>query len=145
MIRFMLKVMVSNGPAQLGRAGDFSWVPEGELVARYGVVCDDERPDGGGCGCGRSFSGLTTFKGTTTAVLVARDVTAAEWIACVESAMREAGWLRGISGSDVSDLLDWITDRDLHALQGLPVGTLLGRRAWKQPDGDTFDEIVVRR
>jgi hypothetical protein len=58
----MINVLVSTTVTQGAAPGDFCWLPEGELVARYGVVCASERPDGSGCGCGRAFAGLITHK-----------------------------------------------------------------------------------
>jgi hypothetical protein len=142
---FVLKVLVSTLDTQGDRPGDFTWVPEGELVARYGIVCDDERADGGGCGCGRAFSGLTTHKATTSAKVVERDMTEADWRAVVYQTLHETGWAKHSPPDEVAEIIDDIVRHDLRAVEDLPAGTVVGRRAWNDDHGDTFDEMVLRR
>lgn len=140
-----MKILVSTAETQNDRPRDFTWVPEGELVARYGIVCDSERPDGGGCGCGRSFAGLTTHKGTTSAMVVERDMTETEWRAAVYSTLRDTGWAELFSPDELADAIDEMVHQDLHAVKDLPPGTVVGRCAWNDEDGEALDELVLRR
>lgn len=72
-----MKLLVSTTSTQGQRANDFCFVPEGELVHWFGLVCGKDTdgqtgvpdPDGP-CGCGRSFVGLESQKGTTTARVI---------------------------------------------------------------------------
>jgi hypothetical protein len=74
----MLKVFVATSRTQGDSPSDFSFVPDDELVGRYSMVCNSERPDGSGCGCGQAFAGFLTHAGTTTAMVMERDMTDAE-------------------------------------------------------------------
>jgi len=87
----MLKVFVSTTTTQGAVTGDFCFVPAGELVGRYSVVCDGERPDGSGCGCGRAFGGFDTHMGTTTAMVVQRDMTELDWRAELYKTLCDTG------------------------------------------------------
>lgn len=74
-----MKVLVATRLTQGTRDNDFFWCNEGELV-RLGGECDSDRgnPDGG-CGCVRSFGGVDSNKGTTTALVEERDLTMSEY------------------------------------------------------------------
>lgn len=64
-------------PNQPGtRPGDFTWTVPGELVIPALTVCERDRldPDDGACGCGRSFVGLSSEKGTSTALVADVDI-----------------------------------------------------------------------
>jgi len=138
-------VLVATSQTQGDVAGDFSWVPDGELVARYGIVCADERPDGGGCGCGRAYAGLTTHRATTSALVSERDMTETDWRAAVHTTLYDTGWAVHMASTELADLIDAMAARDLHALGELAVGTVVGRRAWNDDSGEVVDDIVVRR
>jgi hypothetical protein len=72
--RGTMKLLTATTSTQGQRDSDFDWCIEGEVVTPLRVICDSDREEGpdGGCGCGRSFSGLSSHKGTTTAVV--RDI-----------------------------------------------------------------------
>jgi hypothetical protein len=62
-----MKILTATAAGQGARDNDFDWTIEGELVW-IGLVCaTDRRNPDGGCGCGRSFSGLSSHRATTTA------------------------------------------------------------------------------
>jgi hypothetical protein len=64
-----MKLLTATAYGQGMRDNDFDWTVEGELVW-LGFVCDDDLNDpDGGCGCGRGFSGLSSMKATTTALV----------------------------------------------------------------------------
>jgi hypothetical protein len=64
-----MKILTATAAGQGMRTNDFTWTVEGEMVW-VGLVCrtDQEDPDGG-CGCGRSFEGLSSHRATTTAMV----------------------------------------------------------------------------
>jgi len=66
-----MRILTATSRTQGQRASDFHWCIEGEVVTPVRVICDRDRelgPDGG-CGCGRSFAGLSSHKATTTAIV----------------------------------------------------------------------------
>lgn len=140
----MIKVLVSTSVSQDERQGDFCFVPEGELVARYGFVCDSERPDGSGCGCGRSFSGLRTHRATTTAMVVEMDMTLEEWRSALYETLVDTGWAGVMDDDDVADLIDEVTELDLDEIQDLPTGQVLGRLAYNDERRITRDTLLLR-
>lgn len=140
----MINVLVSTTETQGAAPGDFCWVPEGELVARYGVVCASERPDGSGCGCGRAFGGLTTHKSTTSAMVVPVNMTEAQWRAALHQTLVDTGWATWMAAGEVAALIDELVAVDLHSVAQLPAGTILGRLAYNEPDGTTQDMFVDR-
>jgi hypothetical protein len=119
------------------------------MVARYSLVCDSERADGSGCGCGRAFGGLVTHKSTTTAMVVERDMTEDEWRQALYDVLDSTGWAAMFDDPlDLADLIDDIVADDLHAIADLPAGTVLGRRAYNTGRGDnttTIDSLLLRR
>ncbi len=140
----MIKVLVSTTVSQDERLGDFCFVPEGELVARYGFVCDSERPDGSGCGCGRAFGGFRTHRSTTTAMVVEVDMTREEWRAALYETLVDTGWAGAMDDDDVADFIDEVTEMDLDEIQGLPTGQVLGRLAYNDQRRITRDTLLVR-
>jgi len=144
MLVHMTKVLVSTTVSQGQAPGDFCWVPDGELVARYGMVCDSERPDGTGCGCGRAFSGLTTHNGTTTAMVVESTMTEDQWRAALHQTLVDTGWAEHMPADDLAEVIDWLAAHDLRAAAALPVGTVLGRLAYNDLTGNTFDTLLLR-
>ncbi|KDA44280.1 hypothetical protein [Frankia sp. BMG5.23] len=67
-----MKILTATAATQGQRDNDFNHCAEGELVW-LGLVCAIDRADpDGGCGCGRSFTGLSSRLATTTAMV--RDI-----------------------------------------------------------------------
>ncbi|GAA3751510.1 DUF7715 family protein [Micromonospora maritima] len=124
-----MKVLVATRRGQGERPGDFTWVPEGELVFP-GFVCDTDRlnPEGG-CGCGRALAGVESAKATTTAEVVERDLTFEQLQEIIANALLRQGW-----GRD-DELAESIADDIEGACEDLPVGTVVGRR---------LDELFAR-
>ncbi len=61
-----MRILVATNETQGKRKNDFCWTQEGELVI-MAFECDTDKNNvDGTCGCGRSMSGLTTAKATTT-------------------------------------------------------------------------------
>jgi hypothetical protein len=64
-----MRLLTATRVGQGERDGDFFHAVEGELVV-LGEVCATDRNDPlGGCGCGRAFSGLSSQRATTTALV----------------------------------------------------------------------------
>lgn len=102
----MLKALISTERTQGEQPEDFHWVPAGELVARYGLVCAGERPDGSGCGCGRAFGGFRTHRSTTTAEVVELDMTEVEWRRELFDTLEATGWAGAMEPGDLAGLVD---------------------------------------
>src|ERR1700674_5071922 len=69
-----VKVLVSTKQTQGQRKNDFNFVPEDELVAPSVIgSCGDAKADDS-CGCARSLIGIDSFKATTTAEVVEREL-----------------------------------------------------------------------
>lgn len=63
-----MKILTATVQTQGEHPGDFDWCHEGELVKPPEVICNRDANDpNGGCGCGRSWSGLHSRRATTTA------------------------------------------------------------------------------
>lgn len=140
----MINVLVSTTVTQGAAPGDFCWVPEGELVARYGMVCASERPDGSGCGCGRAFAGFTTHKSTTTAMVARVDLTEAAWRAALHQTLVDTGWARWSTAGEVAEWIDELVAIDLRSAAQMAPGTILGRLAYNEPDGTIQDMFLDR-
>jgi hypothetical protein len=140
---FMLKVFVSTRSTQGDQPGDFCYAPTNELVGRYSMVCDSERSDGSGCGCGRSFSGFVTDKGTTTAMVVERDLTELAWRSQLFEALHSTGWADAMDADDLAEFIDDLVEHDFRAAAELTVGMVIGRRAWNDARG-TVDQLTFR-
>jgi hypothetical protein len=139
----MLKVLVSTLSTQGDLPGDFCFVPADELVGRYSLVCDREKANGSGCGCGQAFGGFLTHKGTTTAMVAARDITELEWRAQLFQTLSDTGWAAAMTATDLAQLVDALVETDLGAADRLPIGVVIGRRAWNDARG-TVDNLTYR-
>jgi hypothetical protein len=124
-----MKVLVATGRTQGDRKGDFHWCVDGELV-RIGLVCasDEGDPDGGRCGCGRSFDGLNSHRATTTAMVrELRGFSQADYREAIRSSLEQQGW-PDEGAAEEADLL-------LELAAFWPSGTVVERR---------LDDVRVR-
>lgn len=66
-----MKLLTATSQTQGQRDSDFTFCIEGELVTPERIICDRDKEEGpdAGCGCGRSFVGLNSGAGTTTAMV----------------------------------------------------------------------------
>jgi hypothetical protein len=125
----LMQLLTATREGQGERAGDFSFTVEGELVL-VGFVCatDQADPDGG-CGCGRAFSGLSSRKATTTAVVRDLDLDEADVQSAVESYFMSTGLGPDTLGaSDFADLVEETVFETLAFAQPWTPGTVLRRR-----------------
>lgn len=90
-----MKLLRATRETQGRRKSDFHWTDEGELL-RPGMVCDRDVREGpdGGCGCGRSLSGVKTAKSTTTFVVSEELITREEALAIFVGSIDDAGYGR---------------------------------------------------
>ena len=66
-----MKLLTATRERQGEQDGDRFFATEGELVLLGFVCATDEADPDGGCGCGRAFSGMSSLKATTTALVSA--------------------------------------------------------------------------
>lgn len=104
----------------------FSWTTDGELVM-MGFICDRDLADPDmGCGCGRSFAGLDSHKGTTRAVVQETSVSDLSALrAVVVDSLSKGGW-------DTADE-EWVAEVCAEMVEIgelFPEGTVLGRRLY---------------
>ena len=120
-----MKLLTATSRTQGQRDNDFTFCIEGELVIVAMVVCeaDQEDPDGG-CGCGRSFGGLNSGKGTTTAVVSDLDFTRDDAALAVRSALEQSNFISLMDPEDVHDL----DAETLELPDGFDVGTNVEQR-----------------
>lgn len=113
----MIRTIVATKRGQGARPDDFSWVDEDELVI-FPLECDRDRGRAdGGCGCARSFAGLTSRCSTTTAKVADLDMSRDQYIDAILASMTGAGWTtytRADAEADAEELLgmfsDWTVD-----------------------------------
>ena len=128
-----MRVLVATSATQGTRATDFAFCVEGELIWLHPICSAAEKNPYGSCGCGRSFSGLSSTRHTTTAVV--RDVpglTRPEYLAASMAGLELMGWCPDCSDLPVADFVDWL----LAVAGDLPEGTVVEREAF---------EVNVRR
>ena len=133
-----MKLLTATLTGQGKRSGDFCHAVEGELVL-LGLVCADDEtdPDGAGaCGCGRAFSGMSSMRATTTALVRDLDVSVADVKLAVEGYYVSYGVGPAvIGGAAFADLVAETVVSMEDAAAWLPVGAVVGRR---------LDELIWR-
>jgi len=123
-----MKLLTATRERQGERDGDFCHAIEGELVL-LGFVCatDEAEPDGG-CGCGRAFSGMSSMRATTTAVVRDLDVSLDDVRLAVEGYYVSAGTGPDVIGGAEFEEVVSATLEDLAEIAHVPVGAVVGRR-----------------
>ena len=124
-----MKLLTATRERQGERDGDFCFAVEGELVL-LGFVCarDQADPDGG-CGCGRAFSGMSSIRATTTALVRDLDITYADLRMAVEAHLVAAGMGPDLLGAaEFTDLLEEMVEDTVHFARFWPAGAVVGRR-----------------
>jgi len=123
-----MKLLTATRERQGERDGDFCDAIEGELVL-LGIVCatDEADPDGG-CGCGRAFSGMSSMRATTTAVVRDLDVSLDDVRLAVEGYYVSAGTGPDVIGGAEFEEVVSATLEDLAEIAHVPVGAVVGRR-----------------
>ena len=131
-----MKLLTATRTGQGERPGDFSYAVEGELVI-LGLVCATDRnnPDGG-CGCGRAFSGLSSKKATTTALVRDLDLSVDDVRLAVGGYYAAGGMGPDELGDkDFADLVAETVDEIVELAPLLPAEAVVGRR---------LNDLIVR-
>lgn len=117
-----MHVLVSPEPSSVdsrlagrGHVGvKFCWTFPGELVIPA-VPCDNPS-----CGCGESFTGQVSRKGTSVAIVAEEDVS----LDVLRDRIRESASIAGWDG-DAGEAFVPLLDQSLEVVAGLEVGTLV--------------------
>jgi hypothetical protein len=130
-----MKLLRATTQSQTTAPGDFTFVPDGELVF-LGSVCDTDLIKGnagpGSCGCARSFTGLLSQKGTTSALIVDDPMTLPDLAQAIHQHLIAGGWG---SVPELKQMAHDLADEVVEVCTPLASGTIVGR---------TFDDLVVR-
>ncbi len=124
-----MKLLTATRERQGERDGDFCYAVDGELVL-LGLVCaDDEANPDGGCGCGRAFSGMSSMRATTTALVRDLDVSLDDVTMAVEGYYVSSGiGPDAIGGAALADLVAETVVYMTDIAEPLQVGAVVGRR-----------------
>jgi hypothetical protein len=124
-----MKLLTATRETQGQQAGDFCFAIEGELVLLGSVCATDEADPDGGCGCGRAFSGMSSMRATTTALVRDLDVSLDDVRLAVEGYYVSAGTGPDVVGpDDFAELVDEAVEDAVHFARFWPVDTVVGRR-----------------
>jgi hypothetical protein len=123
-----MKLLTATRERQGERDGDFCHAIEGELVLLGFVCATDEADPDGGCGCGRAFSGMSSMRATTTAVVRDLDVSLDDVRLAVEGYYVSAGTGPDVIGGAEFEEVVSATLEDLAEIVHVPVGAVVGRR-----------------
>lgn len=121
-----IKLPIATDRTQGQRANDFTFASVGEPVYPGYVCARDEADPDGGCGCGRAFSGLTTHRPTTTALIREMELTLDELTEAVRVSYLNGGWLQ--EGQDDDGVVDDTVRMMLEIGNTFPVDTVIERR-----------------
>jgi hypothetical protein len=124
-----MKLLTATRKRQGARDGDFCHAIEGELVL-LGFVCATDRDDpDGGCGCGRAFSGMSSMRATTTALVRDLDASFDDVRSAVEGYYVSAGMGPDVIGGAEFTAMVAETLIDMAEIaDSVPVGAVVGRR-----------------
>jgi hypothetical protein len=124
-----MKLLTATRQGQGERPGDFFFAVDGELVVVADACATDQADPDGGCGCGRAFSGVSSLRATTTALVRELDISYDDLQQAVESHFVAAGYSPDLLGAeDFADLVDTTAQEAVKFGSCWPVGTLVGRR-----------------
>jgi hypothetical protein len=124
-----MKLLTATRERQGEQDGDFCFAIEGELVLLGFVCATDESDPDGGCGCGRAFSGMSSMRATTTALVRDLDVSLDDVRMAVEGYYVSAGMGADVVGRRGSDELVTNSFCEMVGIGlSLPVGAVVGRR-----------------
>jgi hypothetical protein len=124
-----MKLLTATHERQGEQDGDFCHAIEGELVLLGFVCATDEADPEGGCGCGRAFSGMSSMRATTTALVRDLDVSLDDVRLAVEGYHVSAGMGPDVLGAvEYADLVDETVSDAVHFARFWPTGAVVGRR-----------------
>jgi hypothetical protein len=124
-----MKLLTATRERQGDEDGDFCFAIEGELVL-LGLVCaTDQRNPDGGCGCGRAFSGMSSMRATTTALVRDLDISFDDARLAVEGYFLSTGMGPDvIGGKEFTEMVAETLIEMAEIAEPLPVGAVVGRR-----------------
>jgi len=123
-----MKLLTATSAGQGDRPNDFCFTVEGELVLAGFVCATDEADPDGGCGCGRAFSGMSSRRATTTAVVRDLDLDEDDLRLAVESYYTAAGMGPDVLGDDFATLVEGTVEESLLVGRSCDAGTVVRRR-----------------
>lgn len=124
-----MKLLTATRERQGERVGDFCHAIEGELVLLGFVCATDEADPDGGCGCGRAFSGMSSMRATTTALVRDLDVSLDDVRLAVEGYYVSAGMgPDAIGDQEFAELVAESLVDMAQIAERVPVGAVFGRR-----------------
>ena len=123
-----MKLLTATRERQGERDGDFCFAVEGELVLPGFVCATDEADPDDGCGCGRAFSGMSSLRATTTALVRDLDLSIDDLRLAVEGHYVAAGMGLDVIGRADFEAVVSATLEDLAQIAHVPVGAVVGRR-----------------
>ncbi len=124
-----MKLLTATRERQGERDGDFCFAVEGELVLLGYVCATDQADPDGGCGCGRAFSGMSSLRATTTALVRDLDLSVDDVRIAVEGYYVAAGMGPDVIGrGEFAELVTATVDEMVDIAPSLPAGAVVGRR-----------------
>jgi hypothetical protein len=124
-----MKLLTATHERQGEQDGDFCHAIEGELVLLGFVCATDEADPDGGCGCGRAFSGMSSMRATTTALVRDLDVSLDDVRLAVEGYYASSGMGPDVIGRrGFDELMEDAFGQMVGIGLSLPVGAVVGRR-----------------
>jgi hypothetical protein len=124
-----MKLLTATRERQGERDGDFCHAIEGELVLLGFVCATDEADPDGGCGCGRAFSGMSSMRATTTAVVRDLDVSLDDVRLAVEGYYVAAGMGPDVIGrAEFAEMAAATVEEMVDIASRLPASAVVGRR-----------------
>jgi hypothetical protein len=126
-----MKLLTATRERQGEQDGDFCFAVEGELVLLGYVCATDEADPDGGCGCGRAFSGMSSLKATTTALVRDLDLTIADLRLAVEGYYVAAAMGPDVIGTEeFAEVVSATVNDMVDIAPALPSGAVVGRRLY---------------
>jgi hypothetical protein len=124
-----MKLLTATHERQGEQDGDFCFAIEGELVLLGPVCATDEADPDGGCGCGRAFTGMSSMRATTTALVRDLDVSLDDVRLAVEGYYASSGMSADAIGRrGFDELMEDAFGQSVGIGLSLPVGAVVGRR-----------------
>jgi hypothetical protein len=123
----IMKALVATAETQGSRKSDFTNCIDGELVWMLDPCPVSRRSPDGPCGCGRSFSGLSSHAYTTTAVV--REIpglTRQDYEKALRASFRAQGWCPCCTSKSVREIVDELINLASIWTDGTVVGRRLG-------------------
>jgi hypothetical protein len=124
-----MRLLTATRERQGEEEGDFCFAVEGELVLLGFVCATDQADPDGGCGCGRAFSGMSSLRATTTALVRDLDLSHDDVRLAVEGYYVAAGLGPDVLGA--ADFAEAVTEElDImdRIAASVPAGAVVGRR-----------------